>query len=78
MAGHTGRREKRQLRGVVFAANDERIRSRRRTNMSMLFIFVSQTIPPAPWPARSAARWVEAAREHDAILLFDAAYEAYF
>ena len=46
--------------------------------MSILFIFVFPNNPTGAVASREQlARWVEYAREHEAILLFDAAYEAY-
>ena len=64
---------------LIFRAPRRRISFRsRRATRSIWSIFVFQIIPTGAVASRDQlTRWVEYAREHDAILLFDAAYEAY-
>ena len=50
---------------------------RRPTSTRTSFISVSPTIRPGRWRPASNWRWVAYAREHNAILLYDAAYEGY-
>ena len=81
MAGHTGPPKKTVVTKASFIcrAPPKTISfPNRQRNMSILSIFASRTIRPARLRRGEELKtWVDYARDHNAILLFDAAYEAY-
>jgi LL-diaminopimelate aminotransferase len=81
MAGHTGvARPDGSYEGVVYlpcTAQNNFVPEPPRAHADLVYLCFPNNPTGAVATREQLARWVEYAREHDALLLFDAAYEAY-
>jgi LL-diaminopimelate aminotransferase len=81
MAGHTGPAKKDGgYEGIVYlpcCAENNFVPEPPREHVDLVYLCFPNNPTGAVAPREQLTRWVQYAREHDAILLFDAAYEAY-
>ncbi len=82
MAGHTGAVRKdgslrRHRLSAVHGGKQFRSRSRRTEHVDLIYLCFPNNPTGAVATREQLARWIDYAREHDALILFDAAYEAY-
>jgi LL-diaminopimelate aminotransferase len=81
MAGHTGPvRKDGRYEGIVYlpcTAENNFVPDPPREHVDLVYLCFPNNPTGAVASRAQLSRWVEYAREHDALLLFDAAYEAY-